>query len=222
MTNLEAETQMSLASAIQPQRRSASLYGAEHQIVGDIEAQSFKKVRPAMLPQLVKRAGEGCSREHGVRWRSLTRKLDPFADPMLLELVEVVNKMCSPGALVALCGDFLRSRTGQRLATSVKAVGNRTLPAPNVTGFSAWLDAIQSSETEELVLVADWRVLVSCLAVINEATEDRGALIKLMGTIVLCSRQEKSEATVAAVGVRKSCPCKVIPSLTLERWSTAS
>mmetsp|Transcript_72674 Transcript_72674/g.234936 ORF Transcript_72674/g.234936 Transcript_72674/m.234936 type:complete len:712 (-) Transcript_72674:96-2231(-) len=170
--------------------------------------------------------------EHGASWRGLSRHQDPLVDPGLLELAEFVHSFAARrarannagaggaggGPLVVLCGERLKSRTGQRFIASVRASGLRALPAPDGRALAKWAEAPRHVEAAgDLVLVSDWRVLAPTLAVLRRAKEDLGLASRLLGIVVLCGRHEEEEARAAVAAsaphASQGCPCAVLPSL---------
>lgn len=154
---------------------------------------------------------------HGTSWRGLSRKLDPLADPCILEVAEQVTSLVSPGALVALCGECLHGRSGQRFADVLRALGVRVTLALNARGLLPWAAAPcdpQSSEAKMLVLVAEWRAVVGCLGVIRQAAQQQpfGGTM-LHGVVVLCDHRDKVRAQELAASFDVRCPCRVMPSM---------
>lgn len=132
--------------------------------------------------------------------------MDPLADPMLLELAELVGEMRSSASTVVLCTGRLKTRTGQRFVGALRALGHRVLPAPQLHAFAAWANAPRAfGAAEELLLVADWRAVPSCLDVVREAPLRGGAELQLGGIVALCEPREAAEATAATEGVG---PCR--------------
>jgi len=152
--------------------------------------------------------------DYSARWRSLPRRQDPLADPLLLELAEEICSLGVPGATVAICGDRLRTRSGQRFLGAVRALGAKVLPAPDSRALAAWAEAPRMPDVVEgLVLVADWRALPSCLSVLRRSEEERGLLLELLGVGILCDRREEQEATSAGSSAELHCRWRVLPSL---------
>jgi len=139
--------------------------------------------------------------------------MDPLADPLLLELAEAVDSVRSSRSTVAVCSQRLKTRTGQRFVTALRALGVRVLPAPDMREFRAWAEAPRAfTPVEELVLVVDWRVLGSCLDVLQKANAAHGLEIALCGVISLCERQEEAEAIIVTKGAKLDCLTHVLPS----------
>lgn len=155
--------------------------------------------------------------ERAARLRGLTRHQDPLADPCLLELAEQITGLMVPGCMVAMCGDRLRSRVGQRFVSSVRSLGAHVLPGPHIRGLAKWLQAprvVCKGQTEALLLVTDWRQLHNCITLLQEAVKDLSKLT-LLGVLVLCEHQEKQTATQLAATAGMRCPWRVIATLAL-------
>lgn len=139
--------------------------------------------------------------EHGATWRGLDRKQDLMADPVLLDLAELIHAHRAPGAVVALCGARVLSRTGQRLATELQALGMRLVRAREVRNLASWLEIPRRGKLEELTIVAHWQVMEQFLTALDSASLRRGPQFTLRRVVVLCERREESDASKAALGL---------------------
>lgn len=140
--------------------------------------------------------------------------MDPLADPMLLELAELVGEMRSSESTVVLCTQRLKSRTGYRFVDALRALGHRVLPAPQLSAFASWASAPRAfGAAEELLLVTDWRAVPSCLDVLCEAPRTGGNELNLMGLVCLCEPREAAEATAATQCAGLPCRWHVFSSL---------
>jgi len=94
---------------------------------------------------------------------------DPFDDPMLLELAEVVSSMRTANSTVVFCTKRLKTRKGQHFVNALRVRGHRILPAPDVRVFSTWAMAPRAfGQVEDLIMVADWQELYCCYDILRE------------------------------------------------------
>lgn len=139
---------------------------------------------------------------------------DPFDDPMLLELAEVVSSMRTANSTVVICTKRLKTRKGQHFVNTLRVRGHRILPAPDVRVFSTWAMAPRAfGQAEDLVMVADWQELYCCYDVLREASNVGTAQFHLLGAVALCERREEAEATAAAARTHLPCQWHVLPLL---------
>jgi len=158
------------------------------------------------------------SLEHCSKWRGVGRQHDLMADPSLLQLAEEVATFLGPSSTVAICGEWLQSRTGRRFVEAVRSLGARVLPVPTARSLHAWASRPRESlgELEELVLVAKWQSLSGCVAALRKAVQERppgSTSLLLRGAVALCERCEEEQATLAATSSDLHCRWRVIPSL---------
>mmetsp|Transcript_34646 Transcript_34646/g.62848 ORF Transcript_34646/g.62848 Transcript_34646/m.62848 type:complete len:538 (+) Transcript_34646:53-1666(+) len=174
------------------------------------EEQPLRSPRSARLPAL-------SSLEHCAHWRGLGRKHDLMADPCLLEVAEEVSTLLGPSTMVAICGEWLQSRTGRRFVEAVRGLGARVVPAPTARSLHSWAARPRSpGQLEELVLVAKWQSLQSSVASLRKAIEERtfgSTSLVLRGAVALCERCEEEQATAAAAASELQCRWLVIPSV---------
>ncbi|CAJ1348031.1 unnamed protein product [Effrenium voratum] len=131
--------------------------------------------------------------QHGTTWRKLSRKLDVFADPILLELAEGAASLSPPPSALALVSDCFQSRMGQRFADALRCVGYKVLLGENP--LTSWAAAREDSNSPEgIVLLAHWRRLASA-SVVQQV---------LRGAVVLCDHQDEAAARAQA----KLLPCR--------------
>jgi len=158
------------------------------------------------------------SLEHCSKWRGLGRMHDLMADPSLLQLAEEVATFLGPSSTVAICGEWLQSRTGRRFVEAVRSLGARVLPVPTARSLHAWASRPRETpaQLEELVLVAKWQSLSGCVAALRKAVQERppgSTSLLLRGAVALCERCEEEQATLAATSSDLHCRWRVIPSL---------
>lgn len=157
---------------------------------------------------------------HGTSWRGLSRKLDPLADPCVLEVAEQVTSFVSPGALVVLCGECLNGRLGQRFADVLRALGSRVTLLLNARSLLPWAAAPcdpRSSEAKVLVLVVEWRAVAACLGVIRHAAQQQPFSAPVLdGVVLLCDHRDKVQAQELAASLDVPCPCRVMPSMAFQ------
>ena len=132
---------------------------------------------------------------HGTTWRQLGRRLDVLADPVLLELAEQASSHSPAGSFLALIGECFHGRLGQRFADAIRALGYKVIYGN--ASLLAWAAAREdSNEMAELVLVAHWKSLQSCIGLLKPHV--------LLGAVVLCDHCDEAWAKAEA----KSLPCR--------------
>merc|ERR1711881_531603 len=92
-------------AATEEGRRKSTLAGNVMDFTNRLRGEQTKQKLPGIT-------GGGAS--GAAQWRGLCRSQDPLADPLLLELAEEVEMLRVPNATLALCGAWLKTRTGQR------------------------------------------------------------------------------------------------------------
>eukprot|EP00747_Dinoflagellata_sp_TGD_P182363 gnl/TRDRNA2_/TRDRNA2_36590_c0_seq1.p1 gnl/TRDRNA2_/TRDRNA2_36590_c0~~gnl/TRDRNA2_/TRDRNA2_36590_c0_seq1.p1 ORF type:complete len:544 (-),score=79.56 gnl/TRDRNA2_/TRDRNA2_36590_c0_seq1:22-1653(-) len=180
-------------------------------------ASASKAAAACRLPRMRKRIPHS-SEQRGpgaiTSWRNLTRCQDPLADPLVLELAEALLELTSPTSTVALLGDWLKTRTGQRFVASMRALGPRVLAMPEERAFAQWIQRPRVvGQSEEIILVVKWRGLAGSLGVVRQVVDERNLQVYLLGVLLLCEPRELRQASALVGETELACPVRVLPSL---------
>ena len=137
---------------------------------------------------------------HGTAWRNLGRSQDVLADPVLLELAEAASG--ARNVSIALTGRCFLGRLGQRFADALRSLGYKVILGNAL--LVSWVSAHEdSNDIAELVLVAHWKSLHSCIGILQSHV--------LRKAVILCDHCDEASAMAEA----KTLPCswQVVPSL---------
>lgn len=149
---------------------------------------------------------------HGTTWRNVARSQDPLADARLLEMVEAISELHSPGAVVAFCDSRAGNRTGQRFIGTVQAIGASTKRFTTPQKLAEWMEMPRGSGHQSVLIVCGWHSVHGCLDAVERA-EQYGFSVSLCGVVILCEPREERHAKTLTFGTPLSCPMRVLPSL---------